>query len=90
MAELIVSNIGTDADAALVVDSRLLASGLNIEHDNFLQTIQKYETQTAPRPQCPASDWRDDGLAACARLKAKPRHTWTAQDRREWDRNGCR
>lgn len=45
MAELIVSNIGTDADAALVVDSRLLASGLNIEHDNFLQTIQKYETQ---------------------------------------------
>jgi phage regulator Rha-like protein len=41
MSDLEISQQGD----VLVVDSRLLALGLNIEHDNFLQTVQNYETQ---------------------------------------------
>lgn len=41
MSELSVS----EHDGVLVVDSRLVAERLGIEHDNFLQTVQNYQTQ---------------------------------------------
>lgn len=33
-------------DGALVVDSRLIASQLGIQHENFMDTLNKYKTQT--------------------------------------------
>ena len=43
MSEL---NIETYSDGALVVDSRLIAQELNIEHESFLKTVDKYKKQT--------------------------------------------
>ena len=43
MSEL---NIETYSDGALVVDSRLIAEELNIEHESFLKTVDKYKKQT--------------------------------------------
>lgn len=43
MSDLIVS---TYSDGALVVDSRLIAQQLNIEHEAFIKTIKKYQAQT--------------------------------------------
>lgn len=41
MSEISVS----EQDGLLVVDSRLIAERLGIEHDNFLQTVQNYQNQ---------------------------------------------
>ena len=38
MSEL---NIETYSDGALVVDSRLIAQELNIEHESFIKTVEK-------------------------------------------------
>jgi len=35
-----------EKDGVLVVDSRLIAQGLGIEHESFLKTINRYKTQT--------------------------------------------
>jgi phage regulator Rha-like protein len=42
MSDLVVS---THTDGVLVVDSRLVAEALEIEHESFLKTVEKYKTQ---------------------------------------------
>jgi phage regulator Rha-like protein len=42
MSEIVVV---THPDGVLVVDSRLIAQELGIEHENFMETIQKYKNQ---------------------------------------------
>jgi phage regulator Rha-like protein len=42
MSNLSVSDLG---NGILVVDSRLIAEGLGIEHESFMKTIRKYQTQ---------------------------------------------
>lgn len=44
MAEILV--IEHPEDGVLVVDSRLIAEQLGIEHESFIKTIRKYQTQT--------------------------------------------
>ena len=43
MTELTVS---TYSDGVLVVDSRLIAQELGIQHENFMETIKKYQAET--------------------------------------------
>ena len=45
MSFLTVQNIGTDRNAKLVVDSRLIVERLGIEHINFMETIGTYQSQ---------------------------------------------
>ena len=45
MSDLNVQNIGTDRNAKLVVDSRLIVERLGIEHINFMETIGDYQSQ---------------------------------------------
>lgn len=44
MAEILV--VEHSEDGALVVDSRLIAEQLGIEHESFMRTIKKYEKET--------------------------------------------
>ncbi|MBD0264241.1 MAG: transcriptional regulator, partial [Tolypothrix sp. Co-bin9] len=44
MSEILV--IEHPEDGALVVDSRLIAEQLGIEHESFMKTIRKYQTHT--------------------------------------------
>lgn len=41
-----ISVVEHPEDGALVVDSRLIAEQLGIEHESFMKTIKKYQTQT--------------------------------------------
>ena len=45
MSVLNVQNVGTDRNAKLVVDSRLIVERLGIEHESFLRTLDTYQTQ---------------------------------------------
>ena len=45
MVDLVVSEYGNE----LVVDSRLVAERLGIEHKNFIQTLKKYQTKIESR-----------------------------------------
>ena len=45
MSALNVQNVGTDRNAKLVVDSRLIVERLGIEHINFMETIGTYQSQ---------------------------------------------
>lgn len=46
MSNLIVQNIGTDRDASLVVDSRLIAEVLGVGHSDWVRNvIKKYQTE---------------------------------------------
>ena len=45
MTSLNVQNVGTDRNAKLVVDSRLIVERLGIEHINFMETIGDYQSQ---------------------------------------------
>jgi phage regulator Rha-like protein len=43
MSDLIVS---PHADGVLVVDSRLIAKELGIQHESFIETVEKYKKQS--------------------------------------------
>lgn len=38
--------IVTEKDGVLLVDSRLIASRIGIEHESFMRTVAKYQSQT--------------------------------------------
>ena len=38
--------VARDSDGVLVVDSRIVAQELGIQHENFMDTIRKYKKQS--------------------------------------------
>jgi len=51
MEVMALSNLAvTERSGVLVIDSRLIAPGLGIQHKNFLATIEKYNPQMASEP----------------------------------------
>ena len=45
MIDLTVQNVGTDRNAKLVVDSRLIAQVLGVRHISFMETLRKYQAE---------------------------------------------